>query len=142
MTKNIKTHAELQAQISDEPPAPRWLVTGAAGFIGSHLVETLLGRNNYVTGLDNLSSGSRQNLAEVRSIVGPEKWKHFRFVKGDIRDFKTCVRAFRGVDCVLHQAAKGSVPKSLRDPMTFHDCNVNGFLNMLVAARDCGVRRF
>ena len=119
--------------------APRtWLVTGAAGFIGSHLVETLLGAGQTVRGLDNLSTGSMRNVEAVRP-AGPER---YTFVEGDIRDAETCAEACAGVDVVLHQAALGSVPRSIADPQATHASNVNGTLNMLVAARDARVARF
>jgi UDP-N-acetylglucosamine 4-epimerase len=120
----------------------RWLVTGAAGFIGSHLVETLLRRGQQVVGLDNFSTGFRHNLDDVRALVGEEAWQWHRFVEGDIADLSTCREACTGVDIVLHQAALGSVPRSIADPLAAHAANVTGFVNMLVAARDAGVRRF
>lgn len=120
-----------------EAPA-RWLVTGAAGFIGSHLVERLLSLGQWVVGLDNLSTGYRRNL-ESATREGADR---FTFVEGDIRDLEACRRAAEGTDVVLHQAALGSVPRSLEDPLTTNAVNSDGFLNMLVAARDAGVRRF
>jgi UDP-N-acetylglucosamine 4-epimerase len=119
-----------------------WLVTGVAGFIGSHLLETLLGLGQTVTGLDNLSTGRAANLAQVRAAVGPALWKNFRWIEGDIRDAALCRRVTRGMDYVLHQAALGSVPRSLEDPIQTHDSNVNGFVNILWAARGNGVKRF
>ncbi len=119
-----------------------WLVTGSAGFIGSHLVEALLQLNQRVIGLDNYSTGSRQNLAGVRAIVGPRRWRNFRQITGDIRDLATCQKACRRADYVLHQAAFGSVPRSIKDPAAFHANNATGFLNMLLAARDNQVKRF
>lgn len=119
-----------------------WLVTGVAGFIGSNLLEYLLLHGQTVTGLDNFSTGYRKNLEEVRASVSPEQWSHFTFIEGDIRDPETCARACKGVELVLHQAALGSVPRSIADPLLTNANNVTGFLNMLVAARDCGVRRF
>ena len=120
----------------------RWLVTGSAGFIGSHLVEALLDLDQTVAGLDNFATGHRSNLDEVRSAVGPERWRRFRFIEADIRDLDACREACRGADFVLHEAALGSVPRSLADPIATNQSNVDGFLNMLVAARDAGVRRF
>lgn len=120
----------------------RWLVTGSAGFIGSHLVETLLKLGQTVVGLDNFATGHRRNIEEVRAAVTPEQWTRHRLVEADIRDLTACREACRAVDIVLHQAALGSVPRSLADPITSNAANVDGFLNMLVAARDAGVRRF
>lgn len=119
-----------------------WLVTGAAGFIGSNLVETLLRLGQRVIGLDNFSTGKRENLAEVERLVGAEAWARFRFIEGDIRDLSSCRTACRGVDIVLHQAALGSVPRSLADPITSHECNVTGTLHMLMAASENKVKRF
>jgi UDP-N-acetylglucosamine 4-epimerase len=120
----------------------RWLVTGSAGFIGSHLVEALLALGQDVVGLDNFATGHRRNLDEVGAAVGPVRWARHRFVEADIRDLAACRDACRGIDVVLHQAALGSVPRSLTDPIATNASNVDGFLNMLVAARDAGVRRF
>jgi UDP-N-acetylglucosamine/UDP-N-acetylgalactosamine 4-epimerase len=119
-----------------------WLVTGAAGFIGSHLIEALLRQNQRVIGFDNLTNGSRANLLEVKENVGPGNWKNFRFVKGDLRNKRTCNDITRNVDYILHQAAIGSVPRSITDPVVYHHCNVTGFLNLLLAARDNHVKRF
>lgn len=119
-----------------------WLVTGCAGFIGSNLIEALLKLGQRVAGLDNFSTGFRHNLDQVRAAVGNEAWSRFRFIEGDIRSLDTCRKACEGVGVVLHQAALGSVPRSIEDPITSHECNVTGFLNMLVAARDAGVKRF
>jgi UDP-N-acetylglucosamine 4-epimerase len=120
----------------------RWLVTGAAGFIGSNLVEALLGLGQQVTGLDNFATGHRHNLDQVRHAVGDAAWRNFRFIKGDVREATTCVQACDGIDHVLHEAALGSVTRSIEDPQATHDTNITGFLNMLVAARDARVRRF
>jgi len=120
----------------------RWLVTGSAGFIGSHLVETLLRLGQTVVGLDNFATGHRRNLDEVRALVGPERWHLHRFMEADIRDLQACREACRDVDYVLHQAALGSVTRSLTNPLATNATNVDGFLNMLVAARDAGVKRF
>jgi len=123
--------------------APRtWLVTGAAGFIGSHLLEALLKLDQRVTGLDNFSSGNRGNLAQVKDAVTASQWKNFRFVEGDIRSLATCREGCRSADFVLHQAALGSAPRSISDPIAAHENNVTGFLNMLVAAHGAGVSRF
>jgi len=123
--------------------APRkWLVTGCAGFIGSNLVETLLMLDQTVVGLDNFSTGHQHNLDEVQEFVGAERWARFSLVTGDIRDIAICQRAVSGIDHVLHQAALGSVPRSIADPLTTNEVNINGFLNMLTAARDAGVASF
>ncbi|GAA0841497.1 NAD-dependent epimerase/dehydratase family protein [Marinobacter szutsaonensis] len=119
-----------------------WLITGAAGFIGSNLLEHLLKLNQSVVGLDNFATGYQRNLDEVRSLVSAEQWARFGFIEGDIRNPEDCVRACEGVDYVLHQAALGSVPRSLNDPVTTNAANITGFLNMLVAARDAGVKSF
>jgi len=119
-----------------------WLVTGCAGFIGSNLIETLLSLGQQVVGLDNFSTGYRRNLDEVYAAVGEEKWANFRFIEGDIRNLDTCRDAVAGVEFVLHQAALGSVPRSLDDPITSNAVNIDGFLNMLTAARDAKVHAF
>ena len=118
-----------------------WLVTGAAGFIGSNLVEMLLELDQEVVGLDNFATGHQRNLDDVVERVGARA-ERFRFIEGDIRDLETCREASRGADVVLHQAALGSVPRSLADPVATNAANVDGFLNMLVAARDERVKRF
>lgn len=120
----------------------RWLVTGVAGFIGSNLLEYLLRHDQNVTGLDNFSTGHRRNLDEVQNLVHPEQWARFHMIEGDIRDHATCMEACREVEFVLHQAALGSVPRSITDPLLTNANNVTGFLNMLVAAKDSGVSRF
>lgn len=120
----------------------RWLVTGAAGFIGSNLVETLLRLDQSVVGLDNFDTGHRFNLEELREVVEDQRWARFRFLEADIRDLAACREAVAGIDFVLHQAALGSVPRSITDPLMFNASNVGGFLNMLVAAKDAGVKRF
>ena len=120
----------------------RWLVTGAAGFIGSHLIETLLAGGQDVVSLDNLSTGYRSNLESVRAAVGEEAWRRHRFMEADIVDPAACAEACAGVDYVLHQAALGSVPRSIVDPQGTHAANATGFLNMLVAARDAKAARF
>jgi UDP-N-acetylglucosamine 4-epimerase len=119
----------------------RWLVTGSAGFIGSHLTQTLLELDQRVVSLDNFATGFRRNLDEVRSLVGPLRWQRHQFIDGDITDIATCREACQGVDIVLHEAALGSVPRSIEDPLRTHAANATGFLNILVAARDAGVRR-
>lgn len=119
-----------------------WLVTGCAGFIGSNLLEQLLKLDQTVVGLDNFATGKQRNLDEVRTLVGEEQWRRFRFIESDIREPGCCAQACAGVDFVLHQAALGSVPRSIADPVASTTSNVNGTLNMLVAARDAKVRRF
>ena len=119
-----------------------WLITGAAGFIGSNLVQTLLDAGQRVVGLDNFSTGYRKNLDLVQATVGDKAWKNFQFVQGDIRDLATCRTVCAGADHVLHQAALGSVPRSIEDPIESNSNNINGFLNMLVAAKDAGVHSF
>jgi UDP-N-acetylglucosamine 4-epimerase len=119
-----------------------WLVTGCAGFIGSNLLETLLKLDQTVVGLDDLSTGFDHNLDEVMELVSAEQWARFTFIQGDIRDLDTCRKAATGVDYVLHQAALGSVPRSLQDPITTNAVNIGGFLNMLVASRDARVKSF
>ena len=119
-----------------------WLVTGVAGFIGSNLLETLLKLNQTVVGLDNFATGYQKNLDEVQSLVTDEQWQRFSFIEGNIRNFADCQRACSGVDYVLHQAALGSVPRSLADPITTNEVNISGFLNVLTAARDAEVKSF
>ncbi|MGE8683691.1 MAG: NAD-dependent epimerase/dehydratase family protein [Acinetobacter sp.] len=119
-----------------------WLITGVAGFIGSNLLETLLKLNQNVVGLDNFATGHQHNLDEVQSLVKPEQWANFKFYKGDIRNFEDCQTACAGVNYVLHQAALGSVPRSIADPITTNAANITGFLNMLTAARDAEVKSF
>lgn len=127
-------------QLKNEPGT--WLITGCAGFIGSNLLETLLAMDQHVVGLDNFATGYQHNLDEVKATVSAGQWKRFEFHEGDIRDPETCRTVLKGVKYVLHQAALGSVPRSLEDPLTSNSVNVTGFLNMLVAARDEGVSAF
>jgi UDP-N-acetylglucosamine 4-epimerase len=131
--ETLKTHLQSKQYI--------WLITGAAGFIGSNLLEALLQLNQKVVGLDNFSTGHLRNLDEVQSIVTPVQWQNFRFIQADICNLAHCQMACTGVDFVLHQAALGSVPRSVQDPITTNASNVNGFLNMLVAARNAKVKR-
>jgi UDP-N-acetylglucosamine 4-epimerase len=141
----------LKQKLNVEPKT--WLVTGVAGFIGSNLLEALLKLNQRVVGMDNFSTGHRRNLEEVKSLVTLEQWANFRFIQGDIRNVDDCRKAMGWeasganetpipVDYVLHQAALGSVPRSIEDPITTNQSNIDGFLNILVASRDAGVRRF
>ncbi|MEW8507035.1 MAG: SDR family oxidoreductase [Candidatus Thiodiazotropha sp.] len=119
-----------------------WLITGVAGFIGSNLLESLLSLGQRVIGLDNFATGHKHNLEKVRQAVSAEQWSQFKFIEGDIRNLDTCREACLGVDYVLHQAALGSVPRSLADPITTNENNISGYLNMLVASRDAEVKRF
>jgi UDP-N-acetylglucosamine 4-epimerase len=118
------------------------LVTGVAGFIGSNLLEVLLRLGQRVVGLDNFATGSRRNLEQVKGLLKDKQWAQFTFVEGDIRSLDVCRQVCRGVDYVLHQAALGSVPRSIADPILTNESNIVGFLNMLVAARDHNVKRF
>lgn len=130
-------------KISELVASPKtWLITGVAGFIGSNLLETLLKMNQKVVGLDNFATGHQHNLDEVKGLVTPEQWSGFQFIEGDIRDFDVCEKAVFGVDYVLHQAALGSVPRSIADPITTNAANISGFLNMLQAAKNEGVASF
>jgi UDP-N-acetylglucosamine 4-epimerase len=123
--------------------APRtWLVTGVAGFIGSNLLEALLKLDQRVVGLDNFATGSQANLDDVKACVSPGARDRFTFHEGDIRQLEDCQRACQGVDIVLHEAALGSVPRSIKDPIATNQANIDGFLNMLVASKDQGVKRF
>jgi len=137
-----KQSAFEQLQLNLQADPKTWLVTGVAGFIGSHLLETLLKLNQRVVGLDNFSTGYQHNLDEVQILVKPEQWSNFKFINGDIRDHNTCHHACKDVDYVLHQAALGSVPRSIADPILTNQNNIDGFLNMLVAARDAKVKSF
>lgn len=130
----------LQNELRKSPKT--WLVTGVAGFIGSNLAEALLKLDQRVIGLDNFATGHLRNLAEVQSLVSLDQWKRFKFIEGDIRKLADCHLACAGVDYVLHEAALGSVPRSLSDPITTNETNISGFLNMLVAARDASVKSF
>lgn len=120
----------------------RWLVTGVAGFIGSNLLEALLTLDQEVVGLDNFSTGHRHNLTKVQAIVSAEQWSRFAMMEGDICDLNTCEAALQNIDYVLHQAALGSVPRSIENPLRTHDSNITGFLNMLVATNGAQVKRF
>ena len=133
-------YEQIRADLRTEPKA--WLVTGVAGFIGANLLETLLSLGQRVVGLDNFATGHAHNLDNVHGVVGEEAWSRFDFIEGDIANPEDCAAAARGVDYVLHEAALGSVPRSIKDPVATNRANVDGFLNMLVAARDAGIRRF
>ena len=136
----MSIYETLKTQLQSEQHT--WLITGTAGFIGSNLLEALLKLNQKVIGLDNFSTGHQRNLDEVQSIVTPAQWKNFSFMQTDICNLADCQIACSGVDFVLHQAALGSVPRSVEDPLTTNASNVTGFLNMLVAARNSKVKRF
>lgn len=137
MTTRYET---VKMDLIDSPR--KWLVTGAAGFIGSHLVETLLSLDQAVVGLDNFSTGKIENIIVVQTRVGPEKASRLKMIENDIRDPAACCKACEGVDIVLHQAALGSVPRSIKDPASTHKTNVDGFFNMILAAKDAGIKRF
>jgi len=140
VTRESSAMASVGAKLRERPL--KWLVTGAAGFIGSHLAETLLRLGQRVVSLDNFETGHRENLDEVRTAVGESAWARHEFLEADIVDPAACRRACRGVNVVLHEAALGSVPRSITDPLRAHAANATGFLNMLLAARDAGVQRF
>lgn len=133
-------YQQLVLKLKEQPKT--WLITGVAGFIGSNLLEQLLKLNQVVTGLDNFAAGKKKNLTEVQTLVKTDQWGRFTFIEGDIRSLETCQQACRKVDYVLHQAALGSVPRSIEQPLQFNDSNIAGSLNMLVAARDNKVKRF
>ncbi len=140
MTHQRRDYAALRRELAGNPHT--WLVTGVAGFIGSNLLETLLVLDQNVVGLDNFATGHRHNLEEVQAVVTAEQWARFSFIEGDIRQLDDCRKACDGVEYVLHEAALGSVPRSLEDPIATNASNIDGFLNMLVAARDAKVARF
>jgi UDP-N-acetylglucosamine 4-epimerase len=133
-------YREAQRLIRQTPR--RWLITGVAGFIGSHLLETLLRLEQTVVGLDNFATGYIRNLDEVKDAAGAAAWRNFTFIEGDIRSLADCRRACAGVELVLHHAALGSVPRSIEDPLATHEANLTGFVNMLLGARDAGAARF
>ncbi|MBV7298617.1 NAD-dependent epimerase/dehydratase family protein [Enterovibrio paralichthyis] len=136
----MSKYEQIQQALQSAPKV--WLVTGVAGFIGSNLLENLLKLGQTVVGLDNFATGHQRNLDEVKTRVSEEQWGKFTFIEGDIRDFETCKSAVTGVDYVLHQAALGSVPRSIDDPVTTNSANITGFLNMLTAAKDAQVASF
>lgn len=140
---SFMTPTSYEQLLVELPNAPKsWLITGVAGFIGSNLLETLLKLDQTVIGLDNFATGQQRNLDEVQSLVSSEQWARFTFIQGDIRQLEDCQQACTDVDYVLHQAALGSVPRSLAGPITTNSVNIDGFLNMLVAARDAQVKSF
>jgi UDP-N-acetylglucosamine 4-epimerase len=149
----MTAYAQLQTRLQTEPHT--WLITGVAGFIGSNLLETLLKLNQRVVGLDNFATGHQRNLDEVQTLVTHDQWRNFHFIQGDIRNLEDCRRAMvhchshqvgnpvsEIVDYVLHQAALGSVPRSLVDPLATTSTNITGFMNILIAARDASVKSF
>ncbi len=131
---------EVETDLRNHPRS--WLITGVGGFIGSNLLEKLLRLGQKVVGLDNFSTGYHRNLDDVSTLVGETAWKMFTLIEGDIRNLDHCRKACRGVDFILHQAALGSVPRSIEDPITANQSNVDGFVHMLAAARDAGAKRF
>jgi len=136
----MSRYNDIKEQLRKEPKT--WLVTGVAGFIGSNLLEILLLLDQRVIGLDNFATGHQHNLDEVEGLVSKQQWTHFKFIEGDIRNYKHCEEAVSGVDYVLHQAALGSVPRSIADPLTTNATNISGFLNMLQAAKEANVESF
>ena len=136
--QRMTAYQRLRQRLMSDPC--RWLVTGVCGFIGSNLLEALLKLDQHVIGLDNFATGHRRNLDEVKDLVAPAQWSRFRFLEGDIRDIGDCRKACDGVRYVLHQAGLASVERSIADPITSNAVNVGGFLNMLVAAREGGVK--
>lgn len=132
-------YQDLRAELAATPK--RWLVTGAGGFIGSALVESLLELGQSVVGLDNFITGHRHNIDDALAGLPADKTERFSFIEGDIRDPATCARACADIDYVLHQAALGSVPRSIEEPAETHTCNVDGYLTTVLAARDAGVKR-
>ena len=136
----MSRYEEIKLQLQSRPKV--WLISGVAGFIGSNILETLLKLNQTVVGLDNFATGHQRNLDEVQREVAPQQWQKFQFIEGDIREYATCQQAVKNVDYVLHQAALGSVPRSIADPVTSNAANITGFLNMLQAAKEEGVESF
>jgi UDP-N-acetylglucosamine 4-epimerase len=136
----MKTYQDTLNSIIKNPKT--WLITGVAGFIGSNLLEQLLELDQYVVGLDNFSTGHQSNIDDVQKLVSDKRWENFTFIEGDICNLEDCHKALNGVDHVLHQAALGSVPRSVNDPIATNLSNISGFLNMLVSARDVGVKSF
>ena len=133
-------YEEITKEILHNPKT--WLITGVSGFIGSNLLETLLKLNQKIIGLDNFATGHQHNLDEVKNSVSKEQWSRFNFIKGDIRNYDDCKLAVKDVDYILHQAALGSVPRSIADPITSNSVNISGFLNILNAAKEEKVKSF
>ena len=133
-------YQEARMHLKSNPKV--WLITGVAGFIGSNLLEHLLKLDQVIVGIDNFSTGYQRNLDEVESLVTDLQWKRFNFIECDIQDYEDCVLALKGVDYVLHQAALGSVPRSIADPLSSNGVNISGFLNVLNASKEEGVKSF
>ena len=140
MSNQMNKYESVKESLTSSPK--KWLITGCAGFIGSNILETLLLLNQEVVGLDNFETGHQHNLDEVKATVSAEQWHKFSFYQGDIRNTEDCVRAVKGVDYILHQAALGSVPRSIADPALTNSANITGFLNMLIAAKEAQVETF
>ena len=136
----MSNYQEAKVQLKSSPKV--WLITGVAGFIGSNLLEHLLKLDQTIVGLDNFATGHQHNLDEVQSLVTEAQWQKFHFIEGDIREYETCISAVKGVDYVLHQAALGSVPRSIADPVSTNGANISGFLNVLQASKEEGVKSF
>ena len=136
----MDTYSELLEKLNNNQS--RWLITGVAGFIGSNLLEKLLLLGQSVIGVDNFSTGYKKNLEQVRNNIDEKHWRNFQFIEGDISRYDTCAKACRNVDYVLHQAALGSVPRSIKDPLATNTANVDGFINMILAAKDSDVKSF
>lgn len=133
-------YQKIQLELKKNPK--KWVITGVAGFIGSNLLEALLRLDQSIVGIDNFSTGSQKNLDDVRKYVSKKQWNRFFFHKGDILDPKLCQKICENADYVLHQAALGSVPRSIEDPYTSNNSNITGFLNMIVAAKESNVTKF
>ena len=136
----MSNYQEAKVQLKSSPKV--WLITGVAGFIGSNLLEHLLKLDQTIVGLDNFATGHQHNLDEVQSLVTEAQWQKFHFIEGDIREYETCISAVKGVDYVVHQAALGSVPRSIADPIASNSANISGFLNVLQASKEEGVKSF
>ena len=136
----MSKYQEIKSQLKSNPKT--WLITGVAGFIGSNLLEHLLKLEQRGIGLDNFATGYQNNLDEVKELVTESQWKKFEFVEGDIQNFDTCLSVTKGIDYVLHQAALGSVPRSIKDPLSTNSSNILGFLNMIHAAKEVEVKSF
>ncbi len=136
----MNKYKNIQLQLKNDPK--KWVITGVAGFIGCNLLEALLKLDQFIIGLDNFSTGSQDNLNHVQKSVSKDQWERFSFFKGDILDSKICSEICKDADYVLHQAALGSVPRSIEDPYNSNNSNISGFLNMLIAAKESNVNRF